>query len=107
MTTCLSNREVARAVNVLERMQSGGLADARAYDMLLAGLAQHGAVERGPALVRAAQAAGVAVTPARLEQLLRGLADAGLLERQGLPLLEALRASGASVDHRLLSLSLR
>lgn len=120
MCTCINNNALDTAFEIFEDLKKHGQgADAKAYGALVSGCVRHGQLEKAVTLVDEAYGlngqdrTAAAGRPERkrsgeplleteiLEHLLRALAQKDLLESQGLPLLERLRAANIPVSGRL------
>jgi len=126
MCTCINNNALDTAFEVFEdvKKHSQGI-DAKAYGAMISGCVRYGRLAKAVELVDEAyglrQAAGKG-TPARadrkdsrggqvletetLEHLLRSLAQNGMMEDHGVPLLERLRAAKAPVSGRLFAFAM-
>merc|ERR1719223_75954 len=126
MCTCINNNALDTAFEVFEdvKKHSQGV-DAKAYGAMISGCVRYGRLAKAVELVDEAyglrQAAGKG-TPARadrkdsrggqvletetLEHLLRSLAQNGMMEDHGVPLLERLRAAKAPVSGRLFAFAM-
>jgi len=108
MCACLNNNAVDRALEVFEELKHAGQgADAKAYGALISGCVRHGHLQKAAALVEEAYGlkgrpcAGGTLESEPVEQLLRAYASRGLMEQQGIPLLERLRAAKVPISGRL------
>lgn len=117
MCACLNNNAVDKAFEVFEDLKrSGKGADAKAYGALISGCVRHGELQRAARLVEEAYGLvpegsarpcqGGALEPEPVEQLLRAFSQRGLMEQQGLPLLERLRAAKVPISGRLFNCAL-
>mmetsp|Transcript_19746 Transcript_19746/g.37031 ORF Transcript_19746/g.37031 Transcript_19746/m.37031 type:complete len:1017 (+) Transcript_19746:97-3147(+) len=99
MSACLKCESVESALKIFQDGKSSGLADAKAYGVLIAGCVRHGALEPAIQLVDEAYSLnrtdGLDTTV--VEHLIQLLTEKGLGDRIGQPLLQRLRAAGVSV----------
>lgn len=111
MCACLNNGAVEHAFKVFADLSSHGTGpDAKAYGALISGCVRNGELERAISLVDEAfgiapgfkgPVAGRALETDVLEQLFRALMQRGLMESQGVQLLERLRMAKAPINGRL------
>lgn len=111
MCACVNNRAIRRAFEVFENLKrSREGADVRAYGALLSGCVRHGHLEEAAHLVEEAYglkddkprlSPGENFEAERLEQLFRSLAQKGLHQRVGVPLMAGLRAKKVPVNFAL------
>jgi len=122
MCTCVNNNALDTAFGVFEDVKKHSQSvDAKAYGAMISGCIRYGLFARAVALVDEAyelNQQGRGGTPPRwkkthnghkgqvldteiLERLLRSLAQNGMMEDQGVPLLQRLRAAKAPVNGRL------
>lgn len=111
MCACVNNRAVRRAFEVFEDLkQSREGADVRAYGALLSGCVRHGHLEEAAQLVEEAYglkddkprlSRGENLEAERLEQLFRSLAQKGLHQKVGVPLMAGLRAKKVALKFEL------
>jgi len=107
MCACVNNRALTRAFDVFAEMKrSKDGVDVKAYGALLSGCVRHGHLTEAVQLVEEAYglkdgsrklARGENLESERLEQLLRSLAQRGLGDKIGVPLVEGLRAKNVPV----------
>jgi len=111
MCACVNNRAIPRAFDVFENLkQSREGADVRAYGTLLSGCVRHGHLEEAAKLVeeayglkdgKARLSPGENIEAERLEQLFRSLAQKGLQQKVGAPLMAGLHAKKVRVNFTL------
>jgi pentatricopeptide repeat protein len=111
MCACVNNRAIPRAFAVFEDLKrSREGADVRAYGALLSGCVRHGHLEEAAQLVE--EAYGLKdgkpqlsprenIEAERLEQLFRSLAQKGLQQKVGVPLMAGLQAKKVPVNFAL------
>lgn len=103
---CLNCHDVAKAVEVFEALKaSGEKADSKAYGALISGLVRHHQVEKAVEVVNEACTDCKSLKPGEklietdsLEHLLRALAQKGLVETLGMPMVDRLRATGMQIS---------
>jgi pentatricopeptide repeat protein len=126
MCTCINNNGLREAFEVFEDLKkhSQGI-DAKAYGVLISGCVRYGQLAKAVALVdeayglnpknrtgtppradRKDSRGGQVLETATLEHLLHGLAQKGMMEDQGVPLLNRLRAANAPVSGHLLAFAM-
>jgi pentatricopeptide repeat protein len=102
MCACLSNNNLQKAYEVFEKIKSGGHgADAKTYSALLQGNVKRGNLVEAVRLIDEAYGLGQPrglipnqkLETGELEQLWRALAQRGMMEKIGVPLLERLRVA--------------
>jgi pentatricopeptide repeat protein len=101
MCACLSNNNLPKAYEVFEKIKSGGHADAKTYSALLQGNVKRGNLIEAVRLIDEAYGLGQPrglipnqnLETGELESLWRALAQRGMMEKVGLPLLERLRVA--------------
>jgi pentatricopeptide repeat protein len=119
MCTCINNNALDTAFEVFEdvKKHTHGI-DAKAYGAMISGCVRYGRLARAVELVdeayglggkgapradRKGSRSGQVLETETLEHLLRSLAQNGMMEDHGVPLLERLRAAKAPVSGRLFS----
>jgi len=110
MSACLQNNQPTRAMKVFQDMLAAGdVADSRMCSSLVAGLVRQRRWQEAVEVVdqvyglSGSQRMDASVDQDTLESLLAGLAQSGLREELGTPLLERLRATGVPVSGRLMA----
>jgi pentatricopeptide repeat protein len=109
---CLNCHNVEKAVEVFQALKaSGEKADSKAYGALISGLVRHHQVEKAVSVVNEACADCKAckhgeklIETESLEQLLRALAQKGLMETLGVPMVDRLRVAGMPLSGSSLAL---
>jgi len=103
IAACINNRAIDRALKVFKELKAQNGADYKAYGVIIAGCVRYRRFAEAVALVEEAYGvqegvshgglpAGQMLESDRLEQLLHALAQQGLMESIGHPLLKKLRA---------------
>lgn len=117
ISACLSNHSAERAYEVFERMKNASYgADSKAYQSMIMGLMRIGRAQDAVALIEEAFGVRPGAKGGRLpqpletetlESVLRMLAQQGLTEQLGVPLLEQLHTRGCRVDPRIFTRMVR
>lgn len=113
MCACIKSDSVESAFKVFDDVKASGCADVKAYGVLLNGCVRHGALKEAVKLVEEAygldrtdgKRPGEGLEMHGVEQLVVALANHGLGESVGAPLLHKLRSAGVTINARMLVLS--
>jgi len=113
MCACIKSDSVESAFKVFDDVKASGCADVKAYGVLLNGCVRHGALKEAVKLVEEAygldrtdgKRPGEGLEMHGVEQLIVALANQGLGESVGAPLLHKLRSAGVTINARMLVLS--
>jgi pentatricopeptide repeat protein len=115
MCACLSSNNIDKAYQIFEEIKTssqGRGVDAKSYTALIQGNVRLGYLEEAVKLVqeaygldgnRRALSQGQVVEPIAIEQLMRGLTEAGIMDTLGCQLLEQMKKGKIAVSGRLFS----
>uniref|UniRef100_A0A7S1RX69 Pentacotripeptide-repeat region of PRORP domain-containing protein n=1 Tax=Alexandrium catenella TaxID=2925 RepID=A0A7S1RX69_ALECA len=109
MCACLNNGSTERAFQVFDDLKrSSKGADTKAYSALISGCIRHNQLHKARQLVEEAYGLsggkpcpGAAQETEPVEQLLKAYSQRGLMEQQGVPLLESLRIAKVPINGRV------